>query len=607
LSNPNSGSARVGTITVLPGNGDGTFQPATVVFENTGTYGLSAMAVADVNGDGKTDLILGFAPDQVSVFRGNGDGTFQPGENYGSGADGYPDTVTVADVNGDGKPDLLVGNQNSKNIGVLLGNGDGTFGPVATYGSGPSAEPWSIAVADVNGDGKPDLLVADYNNSSGELGVLLGNGDGTFQNVVIYDAGPFDSLSVAVADLNGDGKPDAVVADWCNCGSGWVAVLLSGNATTTALVSSLNPSIFGQTVTFTASVSSDFKTPSGTVVFSDGSTALGSATLAGGKASLSVSSLPAGSDSITAAYQGAPAYNPSTSSPTNQVVTGATSTPSLASSLNPVPLLEYITYIATVTSQYGGAVTGTVTFEDGGSTVATVNVQGSQAAFKTSYKATGSHAMTATYSGDQNNGGSSSATLMERVITGRASKTVLASSGSPTFVGQTVTFTATVTSKSGTIPDGELVTFYDGTTGLASVALASGKAGYTTSSLSAATHTIKAVYPGDPTFQPSTGTVKQTVLKYATTISLASNPNPSNHGQTVTFTATVTPTGPYPVTGKVKFWDGTTGLGAVAVNGGVAILKKSTLGVGTHPITAQYAGDVANDKSTSPVENQVVQ
>jgi Big-like domain-containing protein len=142
---------------------------------------------------------------------------------------------------------------------------------------------------------------------------------------------------------------------------------------------------------------------------------------------------------------------------------------------------------------------------------------------------------------------------------------------------------------------------------LTSAALAGGVATYTTPSLSGKTHTIKAYYPGDGAFAVSTASVKQQVLKYSTTTSLSSTPNPSSFGQAVTFTATVTTSGPYAVTGRVKFYDGATAIGHAPLTGGVATLKKSTLSVGTHAITAQYLSDAYNDKSTSPVVNQVVQ
>jgi hypothetical protein len=288
-------------------------------------------------------------------------------------------------------------------------------------------------------------------------------------------------------------------------------------------------------------------------------------------------------------------------------VNPATTTTALVSSANPARVRQSVTYTATVTSQYGGAATGTVTFQDGGATIATVALSGNQAAYSTSYPTAGVHSITATYSGDANNAGSMSSALEERIGTAQPSKTTLDTSGSPSFVGQSVTFTATVTSTHGTIPDGELVTFYDGTTPLGSVALAGGTAAYTTSSLSAKKHIIKATYAGDATFKPSTGSVTQVVNKYPTTTALSSSPNPSAYRQAVTFTATVTPTGPSLPTGKVLFKDGTLGIGSATLSGGVATLTKSRLAVGTHPITALYLGDSVSDKSTSSVFNQVVQ
>src|SRR5579863_3305714 len=217
-----------GSVGVLLGNGDGTFQTA-VTYGSGGLEAIS-VAVADVNGDGKPDLLVanecaGGNCDAVAVLLGNGDGTFQTAVTYGSG--GLEATyVTVADVNGDGKPDLLVANYNSNDVGVLLNNGDGTFQTAVTYSSGGS-NPNSVAVTDVNRDGKLDLLVA--NDGSNDVGVLLGNGDGTFRTAVNYGSGGYGADSVAVAQLRGSGRPfDIVVA---NCGpncavDGNVAVLL---------------------------------------------------------------------------------------------------------------------------------------------------------------------------------------------------------------------------------------------------------------------------------------------------------------------------------------------------------------------------------------------
>src|ERR1019366_4709092 len=139
---------------------------------------FKSVAVADVNGDGKPDVVVGNCGDStVGVLLGNGDGTFQPAVTYFTYFSGCwnPTAVAVADLNGDGKPDLVMGCGSIAAVGVMLGNGDGTFQPAVTYDSG-GRDPWSVAVADVNGDGNPDLLVANY--ASGTVGVLLGNGDG---------------------------------------------------------------------------------------------------------------------------------------------------------------------------------------------------------------------------------------------------------------------------------------------------------------------------------------------------------------------------------------------------------------------------------------------
>jgi hypothetical protein len=222
-----------GQIGVLLGNGDGTFQTVVGYFS---FVGADKIVVRDVNGDGKPDvLVLAFcaggncphSDGAVTVLLGNGDGTFQvPGDIYDSGGR-QAWSIAVADVNGDGKPDLLVANQCTSQgctqefhgvVGVLLGNGDGTFQPVVNYSGGNHTS--GVAVADVNGDGKLDVLETDVGNGAG---VLLGNGNGTFQQRVGYDTGGYTSGSIAVADLNRDGKLDLLVA---NETSGTVAVLL---------------------------------------------------------------------------------------------------------------------------------------------------------------------------------------------------------------------------------------------------------------------------------------------------------------------------------------------------------------------------------------------
>jgi hypothetical protein len=346
-ANNNCGSGGVdGSIGVLLGNGDGTFQ--TAVAYDSGGYNANSVAVADVNGDGKPDLVVAnlcasssACPNGVvDVLLGNGDGTFQSAVTYQSGGY-YATSVAVADVNADGKPDLLVasefvsGDYTNGTVGVLLGKGDGTFQSAATYESGGSAAVW-VAVGDVNGDGKPDLVVANCGPSGGDsctngtVGVLLGNGDGTFQIAASYASGGFYARSVAVADINGDGKPDLMVANRGYETDGSVGVLINTSLTptSTALTSSQNPSNFEQAVTFTATVTGQLGfykgTPTGTVNFFDGGTNIGNSNLnSNGVATLTISTLTVGTHTITATYNGDTNFAPSTSSVLYQVVQGA--------------------------------------------------------------------------------------------------------------------------------------------------------------------------------------------------------------------------------------------------------------------------------------------
>lgn len=170
-------------------------------------------AVGDFNGDGKLDIaVINTGSGGVSILLGNGDGTFQPAVN--SSASGSPTFLAVGDLNGDGKLDLAMANGSANTVSVLLGNGDGTFQAPVQYSVGASAG--YVAVADFNGDGKLDLL-AFSGGTVGTVSILLGNGDATFQPAVITSVpasnqGWFVSPFVAVADFNGDGHLDVAAA-----------------------------------------------------------------------------------------------------------------------------------------------------------------------------------------------------------------------------------------------------------------------------------------------------------------------------------------------------------------------------------------------------------
>ncbi len=206
-------------VSILLGNGDGTFQTSVYYAAASGTAWVSAY---DFNGDGKLDLVAtAWAANQVSVLMGNGDGTFQAPVSYAVGT--APHSVAIADYNRDGKVDLAVGNIRSNNVTILLGNGDGTFrsegigGTLATDGL-----PHSIVTGDFNKDGKADLATAD---EAGDISVMLGNGDGTFQPAVNYASGS-TTTAIVSADFDGDGIIDLAVSNAGATSTGGVSVAI---------------------------------------------------------------------------------------------------------------------------------------------------------------------------------------------------------------------------------------------------------------------------------------------------------------------------------------------------------------------------------------------
>jgi hypothetical protein len=370
-------------------------------------------------------------------------------------------------------------------------------------------------------------------------------------------------------------------------------------ATTTSLSTGPNPSVYGGSVTLTATVSPAAAT--GPVQFFDGATLLGSANLAGGQAQLSLTSLPAGSDSLTAVYGGDTGYAGSTSAVVTQTVTKQASTVTLSSTANPSTLGQSIGLIATVSPS---AATGTVQFLDGSIAVGVAPVHEGVANLSLSSLPPGDHSITAVYSGDANIAASTSSVLVQ-TVSKRSTSVTLTSSPNPAMEGQTVTLTAVVSPSDAT----GLVQFFEGSGLLGTVAVGGGSASLVLSpqiyAFPVGAHSITATYGGDANNASSTSAVLiQTIVKRAaTSVGLSSSPNPSTVGQAVTFTARISPSS---ATGTVQFVDGAVVFATAVVSGGTASVTTSALAADTHSIFAVYSGDVNYAPSTSSQLTQAV-
>lgn len=362
-----------------------------------------------------------------------------------------------------------------------------------------------------------------------------------------------------------------------------------------------NPSAYGTSVTFTATVTVSGGIPvSGSVSFYNGATYLGSGTLNGNVASYSTANLPVGNSYITASYTDSNNVS-STSTPLTQLVEQNTAT-TVASSVNPSVHGAAVTFTAVVTATGTTVPTGTVAFYDGGvqfgtGTLKAAGTASAVATFQTASLAAGTHSITAAYAGDGDDFASTSAALSDTVNIA-STTTMVTASANPAIAGKALTLTATVTTNGGTAAG--TVNFYNGTTLLGTGTLNGvGAATFSSATLPAGAYSITAVYVGDSNDTGSTSAgLALTIVQATTSVKLVTSSPTVQVTHTVSFTATVSGNGGI-ATGNVTFMDGTNTLGSVALNAGVATYSTASLAVGTHNITAVYGGDTNDAGSTS--------
>jgi uncharacterized protein (TIGR03437 family) len=372
------------------------------------------------------------------------------------------------------------------------------------------------------------------------------------------------------------------------------------------LVSSANPATYGQPVTFTATVSGNGVTPTGTVTFKDGAVALRTATLATGQAAFTTAALGGGSHSITAQYSGDGNYPAATSAAVTQAINRASTATILSFSSSAVPVGQLANLTAVVTSG-AGAPTGLVTFRDGNLALRSVLVDGSGTARLAIQLAPGDHNLTATYEGDANF--APSATAAQRLTVSRnpvSVSTPVVRSGS-LVAGELLSIAATVSGNSAFTPT---LSFRDSGVLLGDAPIDASGTAVITVRLGPGGHAISASYAGDAQTESAVSGVLFLTIRSTPLVTLSITPNPATSGSAITLSAAVAPPPNASITpvGTVTFTDGATTLGTASLNasGQASLNLPAGLAAGDHTLVAAYGGDTNYvAASSAPVVERV--
>ena len=611
-------------IYVSLGQADGSFRLVTTPLRLAEFSGL--FNVGDVNRDGKPDLILNYR-DHFEVWFGNGDGTF----TYRSSTNiqnVVNDVVAViADLDGDGNGDVVLApdfNPGSPMgpLAIFYGNGDGTFQEPVYL---PASHRYSqVTAVDVNRDNKLDLVMTD----GAGIAVMMNLGGRKFDSEVNYIAGRSVSI-LNVMDVNGDGYPDIVVA---NTDGTTVTVLLNqpngtppgGTTVTGNLTVQPEPSVAGQPFTISLSVTGQntgAPIPTGLVGFSIDGAFVTDAQLVNGATSYiySASLIPI-PHTVTATYNGDSNYGPKSFALTHVVQPPTYSTQTILTVAPPTLLASQTVRLTASVSSSVTVGAGVMTFLDGGNTIGSAPINSSQTAyFDTALLASGAHSLSAKFEGYTQYGFDittayvaaifSPSTSVPATVTVTANQTsvrITASSNSAT-AGTVITFAAQVVSSTGAPFGG--VSFVDGSALLGTVSLtANGSASYSTASLGIGSHSISAVFNANGPYAESTSSSVTVSITGAPAVAASVFVAVERQVDMVTgnssLVASVLSTKPL-ADGNVIFLDSGAILGTAPVgSSGIARLENIQMASGTHDLTASFAGTSQFAPSVSPELNE---
>jgi len=572
------------------------------------TESFALFPLVDLNKDGELDLMVS-AYQALQIWLGNGDGTFRFADSidatgFVSGAVG-----AVADLNGDGNPDLiLLPDAAGSLLSILYGNGDGTFqSPIFV----PVSHLYSQIVAvDVNGDNKPDLVMAD----SGGISMMLNLGSGVFGPEEHFVAGQ-GITSVNVVDVNGDGYPDIIAA---NGGGTTVAVLLNqpngtppgGAVSYGVFTASPQPSNYAQPITLsiTVSASGSNPTPTGTVSFSLDGAFVTNVSLVSGQASyMDTLTVTAGSHVFVATYSGDNIYGAESFAvlhTVNEPVYPTKTT--LVAKPTSVFTSQTVRLRATVTSTPPGA-GGVITFLDGTSTLYGQQTDSNGVAlFDTALLEAGTHHLTALFQGtsgpNQPTYSPSTSASVTVSVSSTPTTTVVSTSSTSLTAGTVVTFTANVNSATG-IPFGG-ISFYDGNAILGSSSVkADGSSSFSTASLSVGTHSITAAFNANANYagsasQPLSVTINAAEASLVATIVSLDLASSSDANNSLLVAKVGTSVGS-PM-GTVTFMDSGIVLGLAKVDPSGTASLHVALGSGIHKLSASFLASGSFAPSASP-------